>query len=238
MKSRTTSVGKIGRYNKWLKQEYAHNSGSERRSLLGERELVTFEILFRAGGYPEITGIDRNGNAWIPILVDAGCGDRYLESAVTNRALKYIGLDVDDVDFETGSWPIENEGADIVVSLAVLEHLHDPSQFLQEIRRVLRPRGVLILSTPNWRYSASIFYNDPTHVQPYTSIAVERLLTIHGFEKISTFPGARCKPSWFYKGSQRFRKCYFLLPFRGDTKWAPRLLRGHARSLFAVAIST
>jgi SAM-dependent methyltransferase len=42
-----------------------------------------------------------------------------------------------------------NETYDVVASLEVLEHLTDPVEWLEEIRRVLRPRGLLLLSTPN-----------------------------------------------------------------------------------------
>jgi len=37
---------------------------------------------------------------------------------------------------------------DVVLSLAVLEHLHKPQEFLKEVYRVLRPGGVCILTTP------------------------------------------------------------------------------------------
>ena len=38
---------------------------------------------------------------------------------------------------------------DIIVSFAVLEHIEFPLEFLKEIRLLLKPRGMLLLSTPN-----------------------------------------------------------------------------------------
>ena len=39
---------------------------------------------------------------------------------------------------------------DIAVSFAVIEHIPDPLLFLKEIRRLLKPEGLLLLSTPNY----------------------------------------------------------------------------------------
>ena len=55
-----------------------------------------------------------------------------------------------------------------MISLAVLEHLQNPDIFLSESRRVLKKEAYLFLSTPNWKYCVNTFYDDPTHVKPYT----------------------------------------------------------------------
>jgi ubiquinone/menaquinone biosynthesis C-methylase UbiE len=41
------------------------------------------------------------------------------------------------------------ENFDIVVALEIIEHLENPWNFLGEIKKILKPNGVLILSTPN-----------------------------------------------------------------------------------------
>ena len=51
----------------------------------------------------------------------------------------------------------ENNTFDVIISLAVIEHLDDPSIFLREIYRVLKNNGILFLSTPNWHYSKENF---------------------------------------------------------------------------------
>lgn len=45
--------------------------------------------------------------------------------------------------------PFENNSFDAVTSLANLEHLENPRESLAEIYRVLKPRGVLIMTTPS-----------------------------------------------------------------------------------------
>jgi SAM-dependent methyltransferase len=51
--------------------------------------------------------------------------------------------------------PYGDETVDIVVAGEVLEHIVDTAGFAHEVRRVLKPEGALVLSTPNllwWKY--------------------------------------------------------------------------------------
>ncbi len=59
-----------------------------------------------------------------------------------NANLKYVCLDAQRFPFRDSSF-------DVVVSLETVEHLVEPQGFLHECVRVLRPGGVLVLSTPN-----------------------------------------------------------------------------------------
>jgi hypothetical protein len=93
----------------------------------------------------------------------------------------------------------------------------------------------MYLSTPNFQLDYKNFYNDPTHVRPYTPIALEQLLILSGFSSVATFPGLRCKEISWYRGKYRFIKAYYLIPFRGNTNWlVPNFLKGHTRSVFAL----
>jgi len=46
----------------------------------------------------------------------------------------------------------KSESFDTIVSFETIEHLSDPSQFVREISRVLKPNGLFIVSTPNKDY--------------------------------------------------------------------------------------
>jgi SAM-dependent methyltransferase len=169
-------------------------------------------------------------------FLDLGCVDKFLEPACASQGWNYEGLDYDRVDFEEDDLPISDSTIDIVSSLAVIEHLRNPDKFLQEAYRVLKPGGLLYLSTPNFQLDFKNFYNDPTHVKPYTPISIEQLLKLNGFSGVATFPGIRCKDISWYRGKSRFLKAYYLLPFRSDVRLpVPKFLRGHARSIFALA---
>lgn len=200
---------------------------SPNRVRLGQREIVTLKNLLG------LVGKDFPSKG---VFLDVGCGDRHLAPSVEELGCNYIGLDIDTTNFETDKFPLESQSVDVAVSLAVLEHLHDPELFLSEIFRCLKPGGVVYLSTPNFQYDWRNFYNDPTHVRPYTPASLKALLRLSGYRDVDAFPGVRCKPLWYCKGKHRFWKAFFLLPFRSDVRWAPSFLKGHARSIFAIGV--
>jgi SAM-dependent methyltransferase len=194
----------------------------------GCREVQTLKLLAQEVGFIASSQ---------PALLDLGCADKYLEPAVKYEGWNYIGLDYIDVDFEIGKFPLESNSVDIAVSLAVIEHLRDPENFIREIFRCLKPGGLIYLSTPNFQLDFKNFYNDPTRVRPYTPTSLIEILKLNGFISAEAFPGLRCKNISWYRGPNRFFCAYYLLPFRGDTKFpAPSFLKGHARSIFGLAI--
>jgi cyclopropane fatty-acyl-phospholipid synthase-like methyltransferase len=94
-------------------------------------------------------------------LLDAPCGS----SAALSLALRAKGLTVTGADCDTDAaavlgqgfaqvdlnkpmpWP--NETFDAVISTEGIEHLESHYSFLAELRRILRPGGLLIITTPN-----------------------------------------------------------------------------------------
>ncbi|MCX5046088.1 class I SAM-dependent methyltransferase [Aldersonia sp. NBC_00410] len=97
-------------------------------------------------------------------VLEAGAGEGYGADMIADVANKVIGLDYDISAVEhiraryprvemlhgnLASLPLPDESVDVVVNFQVIEHLWDQLQFLQECRRVLRPGGQLLVSTPN-----------------------------------------------------------------------------------------
>lgn len=67
-------------------------------------------------------------------------------------AIERLELDVRRCDIEIEPLPFASEQFDAVVFNELLEHLRlNPIATLEEVRRVLKPDGILLLSTPNLR---------------------------------------------------------------------------------------
>ena len=84
------------------------------------------------------------------------CNDIWLgPSQQTRRVVSNTGEEefvfvVDNFDVQATRWPYPDGGFDAVLCCEMLEHLHsDPMGLMAEINRVLKPEGVLLLTTPN-----------------------------------------------------------------------------------------
>lgn len=94
-----------------------------------------------------------------PLLLTAAlrdCGYRVtaldLAPERFSRTIAELGLDVLRCDIETQAPPLPDASADLVLFNELFEHLRiNPIFTLKEVHRVLRPGGVLLLSTPNLR---------------------------------------------------------------------------------------
>ena len=100
-------------------------------------------------------------------LLDVGCGDgAFLRlasplfrecydvdiSPSLVEAVRKAGFEATCVDLNEESLPFPDGFFDAVTTLDVIEHIFDPYRFIQELRRVLRNGGRLIIATPNLRY--------------------------------------------------------------------------------------
>jgi len=110
----------------------------------------------------------------IPIqrYLDVGCGDGSFASIVkgSTSGVDVYGIDVSakavklasgkginafQVDLSREKIPVESDFFDAVFAGEVIEHVFDTDLFLDEMFRVLKPQGHLILTTPN----LASFYN-------------------------------------------------------------------------------
>jgi SAM-dependent methyltransferase len=93
-------------------------------------------------------------------ILDAGCGlDAPILSEHANRCKLALGVDLVDVfqapdtvkvlRADLSALPVGDGTFDLIFSRSVLEHLPSPSQTFQELSRVLKTGGNIILVTPN-----------------------------------------------------------------------------------------
>jgi ubiquinone/menaquinone biosynthesis C-methylase UbiE len=119
-------------------------------------------------------------------VLDAGCGTGY-GTEEFGQALRVVGVDVaaeavahaartfsrPGVHFVQGSCdslPFADSSFDLVAAFEVIEHLERWEEMLTEARRVLKPPGVLLVSTPNKAYYAEARGDagpNPYHVREF-----------------------------------------------------------------------
>jgi ubiquinone/menaquinone biosynthesis C-methylase UbiE len=134
-------------------------------------------------------------------VLDIGCGDAGVLIAFAERGARTAGIELDEkslqrgrlraeehgvaVDLRSGvaeALPWEDGAFDLVILDNVLEHVRDRELTLREIRRVLKPRGLLYMVTPK-PFSAYSLWNDP-HYDLAGLVLMPRAMQIWYFEKI------------------------------------------------------
>jgi ubiquinone/menaquinone biosynthesis C-methylase UbiE len=117
------------------------------------------------------------------VVLDIACGDGYGSNLMSEHALFVHGVDIDDktvqearlkykrpnIEFTTGSTsaiPIKDSSIDVVVSFETIEHHDKHDEMMAEIKRVLKPGGLIIISTPDkLYYSDERNFNNKYHLK-------------------------------------------------------------------------
>lgn len=132
-------------------------------------------------------------------VLDVGCGHMpYKEMILKNdKVVEYTGVDIKSESYQTEIqpdyfWdgnilPFKDAEFDIVLLTEVLEHIPYPANILAEIRRVLKPDGLLFVTVPFfWG-----LHDIPFDEYRYTPFALERILKDSNFEIVEMKPAGR-----------------------------------------------
>lgn len=116
-------------------------------------------------------------------VLDIACGEGYGSNLLSKVADKVVGVDISEetiekaqkkytninLSFKAGSAaaiPLPAASVDVVVSFETLEHHDQHEEMLNEIKRILRPNGVLIMSSPDKKYYTDLTgYKNPFHAK-------------------------------------------------------------------------
>ena len=121
-----------------------------------KKPLSRLRTAFHTGRYKKVKAMIGEGRT-----LDIGCG-KPCEHMPDQAFLRFldkdnsVGLDIEErkgpYEFHKGnitSMPFKDGEFDNVVAMEILEHITDISKALAEIKRVLKPKGILVMSTPD-----------------------------------------------------------------------------------------
>ncbi len=141
--------------------------------------------------------------AWVRALIDkktvldVACGEGYGSHFLAQSAQSVTGIDLDPETIEHAKkryqspnlgfiqadacdLPIEDQSIDVVVCFETLEHLENHDRLMESFKRVLKPDGVLVLSSPDKaNYSDQTGYENPFHAKELYREELEALLAKH-----------------------------------------------------------
>ncbi len=128
-------------------------------------------------------------------VLDLGCGSGYgaaYFAEAPGRTVVGVDLSAEAISYARNHYqmhrlsflrarvpmlPIKSESVDAVVALEVIEHVKDAKAVVCEIRRILKPAGICVVSTPNRLVNGTgMIPDNPYHVREYTPDEFRTLL--------------------------------------------------------------
>jgi 2-polyprenyl-3-methyl-5-hydroxy-6-metoxy-1,4-benzoquinol methylase len=165
-----------------------------KRTITGKRRLIE-----------KYTGI-RNGS-----LLDVGSGTGSFVKEMKQNGWEVTGLEPDDdarkvakelyqLDLADTNqfYQLPSGSFDAITMWHVLEHVHDLSAYIQQLRKVLKANGKLLIAVPNYTsFDAKIYqeywaaYDVPRHLYHFTPKSIKTLMENNGLKVL------QYKPMWF-----------------------------------------
>lgn len=131
------------------------------------------------------------------VVLDIACGEGYGTDLLSTKAKHIYGVDIssesvehakkkylkNNMEFRQGSTseiPMENNSVDCVISFETIEHHDEHEQMMKEIKRVLKPDGLLIISSPDKEnYNKTLPEPNKFHVKELEFFEFKQLIQGH-----------------------------------------------------------
>ena len=166
-------------------------------------------------------------------VLDIGCGDGYYAYQISKnkKIKKVIALDISknsieyakrkyphpNIDFIVGEFEKINfneKKFDAIYMCEIIEHFNNPDKVLKKISMILKPEGLLFISTPNFLrlenrirkiFRKKPIFVDKSHFKEFTFVDIEAMLKKYGF-KIVKKRGVNLWAEWIFYPLFYFKK--------------------------------
>ena len=153
-------------------------------------------------------------------LLDIGCGDKPYERLVKSIVNEYVGLERADSQHSLSKAHIiadaydtkqGDDSFDTILSTSVLEHLEHPQEAINEIYRILKPGGHVILTCPLFWH----LHEEPRDFFRFTKYGLSHMFAEAGFQILEI----RALSGFLVTFTQEF--AYFINPMKRTKLFAP-----------------
>jgi len=189
----------------WLESNSAERMDANDENLFDEKRRKFHKMRY------EFASQYVNGKSVADIACGTGYGSNILRKLGNAKLVLGIDIDTKTIDYASSKYgwenvefkcnsadnvEIEDESFDVIVSFETIEHVDNDEKLLSEFHRLLKPNGILIISTPNnWPLEISKF-----HKKVYDFDSFNVLLS--NFIRIDKFYNQNSGSDWFYNHGQ------------------------------------
>lgn len=123
-------------------------------------------------------------------------------------------------DINKNVLPYKDNFFDAIYTKSLIEHLSNHEFFFNECKRILKKDGILIIYTPDWESQYLHFFDDITHIKPFTKITLENCFKMFGFKDYKIEKFYQLPISWKFPLLKVFLKIIApLIPIRSKFKF-------------------
>ena len=130
-------------------------------------------------------------------LLDVCCGRGDFLETYDQLGFEVYGVDLEDVakekkfpfqvvNVDKEDLPFDDNFFDFVVMKSAIEHCANVYHVLDNLSRVLKPGGQIMILTNDWKSVYKVFYDDVDHKSPFTAYSLKDLLIRYDFENVIT----------------------------------------------------
>lgn len=105
-------------------------------------------------------------------------------------------FEVGEVSKTSGLEFFKNTSFDLIYSKSFVEHLQNPEIFAENAFQRLKSGGKFVVLTPDFESNYMIFYDDITHVKPFTQKTMSQMLELVGFKNSEVFRFRQLPSTW------------------------------------------
>lgn len=165
-------------------------------------------------------------------LLDVGCGMGVHIDKFNLLGYNTYGIDIRkendysrirQCDAEHDRFPFDDNTFDYIFSKSFIEHIIRPDNFLNECYRVLKPGGVIVIMTPDWKSQLKFFWDDYSHYHAWTIKSLKDVLSIFGFKNSSCEYFLQLPFIWKHQWLKFIPKIISILP--DSFKWKTKDMR-------------
>ena len=165
-----------------------------KQTLKGKRKLVQKYTKLSAG---RMLDIGAGTGAFLHTMEQSGWEVTGLEpdEAAREKAKQLYGLNL----YLPGElFNLQQQSFDSITLWHVLEHVHDLDECIYQLKKLLKPQGILFIAVPNYTsHDATVYkeywaaYDVPRHLYHFSPVSITQLLLKHGLQL------KEVKPMWY-----------------------------------------